>query len=191
MNAFYIEGKVEQRLSSEVSMEMEKTGQRVRVQRSNSTYNWTCWEVGIGPTYGQVSGWIQEDDQQRGRQAVVGFGAVSLDAHQRLWLETEHSRSHNDLTGPHKPVGPGELLPGPACQAWPAALTTPVWGGASLVQRLPMRTTRTKWHHVTLAVTRSLGSGSRESRVKSEPKRFRSPHWSSAASESEPGRSSD
>lgn len=36
-------------------------------------------------TYRQVSGWIQEDDEQRRREAVVGLTAVGFDAHQRLW----------------------------------------------------------------------------------------------------------
>lgn len=43
-----------------------------------------------GLTYRQVSGRIQEDDKQRGRQAVVGLTAISFDAHQRLrWKEIE------------------------------------------------------------------------------------------------------
>lgn len=42
------------------------------------------------------------------------------------------------------PQGRGRFLPDPASQAWPAALTTPVWGGASLVKHLPMKTTKTK-----------------------------------------------
>lgn len=121
-------------LSSDVSRKVEKTGQSLKVQSSNSLpvrlkREFCCFSLlekqndeqsshskaKLQPrcmlgswnwTYRQVSGWIQEDDQQRGRQAVAGLGAVGFDADQCLWLEREHSRRFRDLSwGAAAPTG--------------------------------------------------------------------------------------
>lgn len=80
-------------------------------------------------THRQVSGRIQEDDEQRRRQTVVGLTAIGLDVGQHLREEEEEVKEVTSTRGTERSkVGSDSvvLVPGPASQVWTSETTTPL-----------------------------------------------------------------
>lgn len=202
-------------------MKVEKTGQSVRVpikqhQLVNKAFKigvrrqncclfirnteWlkehyspgACWEVGtrltdrfLAESKKTISSAADRPSLALERSALILINACDWKQNtagvSRTWAEAQ----------PHQRPRAAELLPDPACQAWPEALTSPVWGAASHVEHLPVRTTKTKGYLKTkwnIGFSLVPTPGSPQDHW--ESLRLRLPHRSSAAAGSEPGRSS-
>lgn len=103
-------------------------------------------------THRQVPGWVQEDDEQRRRQAVVGQLTICFDAHQRLWEKVRGVVTGSCAAELMVKVESWSCgtVPGLACRVWTAQITTPVLGAASLWTRRPTQTTEEEMWRVNI-----------------------------------------